>query len=92
LVVLARQPAWGEAQDPPAATVIPKVTSHSLEYCEMLAGRFNALAFEAAVPPSSEVVDLSTEGQRMCALGQVRGGIMRLRKALMLLQHVAEAR
>ncbi len=37
-----------------------------------------------AAPP--EVTSLSTEGQRMCGQGQTRSGIMRLRRALVLLK------
>lgn len=76
------------AGDPSA----PRVTSHSVEYCDWLVIRVNAMIYEARVPPPSDVVDLAAEGQRMCGQGQVRGGIMRLRRALMLIQQIADAR
>lgn len=71
---------------------VPIVTSLTPEYCETLISRINALIYEAQVPPTHEVLDLSTQGQRMCAHGQMRGGVMRLRKALILLQEIADSR
>ena len=41
----------------------------------------------AEAPPPQEVMALSTEGQRMCDQGLTRGGILRLRRALMLMLH-----
>ena len=38
-------------------------------------------------PPPQEVTFLSSEGQRMCDQGQTRGGILRLRRALVLMMH-----
>ena len=40
----------------------------------------------ATVPVPREASDLTTEGQRMCDHGQTRGGIMRLRSALMIME------
>jgi len=44
----------------------------------------------ASSPPPQEVTFLSSEGQRMCDQGQTRGGILRLRRALMLMSHQGE--
>ncbi len=41
----------------------------------------------AEAPPPQEVMVLSSEGQRMCDQGLTRGGILRLRRALVLLLH-----
>ncbi len=84
-------PAGAEGPATPVNGGVPKVTSHSVEYCNMLATRINALVFEARMAPPSNVIELSDEGQRMCANGQVRGGVMRLRKALMTIQEIAES-
>ncbi len=70
----------------------PRVMSNTLEYCDKLTSRIDALIFEAKVPPPSEVMGLSAEGRRMCAQGHVRGGVMRLRKALMIMQEIADSR
>jgi len=63
------------------------VTTDTPEYCLHLLDRVSSMVNVAAVPPPSEVTDLTTEGQRMCDHGQLRGGIARLRRALLLLQH-----
>jgi hypothetical protein len=63
-----------------------EVTSDTPEYCLHLVDRVSALVRLATAPVPHEVTDLSTEGQQMCAHGQTRGGIMRLRNALLLMQ------
>ena len=72
--------------------VTPKITSHSQAYCDHLSERLDAMILVAHIPPSSEMIGLAEEGRRMCDLGQMRGGIMRLRRALLLLQEAAELR
>jgi hypothetical protein len=64
-----------------------EVTTDTQEYCVYLQDKLHTLVLTAAAPPPREVTDLSTEGQRMCDHGQTRGGIMRLRRALLILQH-----
>jgi hypothetical protein len=63
-----------------------EITSDTPEYCLHLLDRVSALVNVAPAPPPQEVTALSAEGQRMCDHGQVRGGIMRLRHALLLMQ------
>ena len=76
-----------------AATAPMELTTDTPEYCNALANRLTGMVRYAAVPPPREVSFLSTEGQRMCALGQTRAGIMRLRKALtLMMQDAAQAR
>jgi hypothetical protein len=65
----------------------PTVTSDSTEYCDVLLNKFTGLARTAVLPPPTEAALLSEEGERMCVHGQIRGGIMRLRRALMILRH-----
>jgi hypothetical protein len=62
-----------------------EVTSDTPEYCQYLSDRVHSQVHLASTPPPREVADLSAEGQRMCEHGQTRGGILRLRRALMLL-------
>jgi hypothetical protein len=71
----------------PAASDAPmEVTSDTPEYCLQLADRLHSsMVRVAAAKMPREVPSLSNEGQKMCANGQTRGGIMRLRKALLLL-------
>lgn len=71
---------------------VPRITSHSRDYCAYLTERLDALMFNAHLAPSAQVISLSEEGRRMCDVGQVRGGVARLRRAVMLLQQVADTR
>ncbi len=62
------------------------VTTDTPEYCLYLLDRVSELVRGAANPVPHEVTDLTTEGHRMCAHGQTRSGIMRLRSALMMME------
>jgi len=62
-----------------------QVTSDTPEYCWQLAAEV-AEARRAAPSPPPRVRVLTSEGQRMCGNGMVRGGILRLRRALLLLR------
>jgi hypothetical protein len=81
----AAQPAPEAPLRGQAATAPMELTTDTQEYCTTLANRLSGMIHYAAVPPPREVSILSSEGQRMCALGQIRPGIMRLRKALTLM-------
>jgi hypothetical protein len=73
------------SQSPPQ-----QVITDTPEYCLHLLDRVSELARVAATPPPQEVTYLSSEGQRMCHQGQTRGGILRLRQALMLMMRQDE--
>ena len=62
------------------------VTTDTPEYCHNLFVRITEAIQAAATPPPVEVASLSAEGERMCNDGLTRGGILRLRRALMILQ------
>ena len=64
-----------------------EVTTDTPEYCIYLQDRVQTQVQLASSPPPPEVTDLSSEGHKMCEHGQTRGGIMRLRRALLLLMH-----
>ncbi len=66
-----------------------QVTTDTPQYCLQLLDRVSELVRINTHPPQ-EVTNLSTEGQRMCDQGQTRGGIMRLRRALVLLRQGGE--
>ena len=74
------------AEVPLTQTIPMQVTSDTPEYCQQLLVRVSDLQRLASAPLPREVVDLTSEGQRMCDHGQTRGGIMRLRSALMLME------
>lgn len=81
---------------PPAGATGPmRVTTDTPEYCVELSERVihaeraapAAGAMTAPAPPhQTEVDQLAAEGQHMCAVGLIRGGLLRLRRALMLLR------
>jgi hypothetical protein len=74
------------AQDQIVQTNPMEVTSDTPEYCLHLLDRVSELVRLATAPVPRDVTDLSTEGHRMCAHGQTRSGIMRLRTALMIME------
>jgi hypothetical protein len=62
-----------------------QVTTDTPAYCWQLAAEVaEARRAVPAAPPGVRV--LVNEGQRMCGNGMVRGGILRLRRALLLLR------
>ena len=65
-----------------------RVITDTPQYCLELLDRVSALLRTWPTPPQ-EVTSLSSEGQRMCDQGQTRSGIMRLRRALVLLRSEA---
>ncbi|MCA3363040.1 MAG: hypothetical protein INF79_04420 [Roseomonas sp.] len=71
LLFAATPAAW-------AQQAAPRLISDSPEYCAELASRFAAIGAEAP----SHLRALADEGQRLCAEGQTRGGIAKLRRAL----------
>lgn len=70
-----------QMQDPPL-----EVTSDTPEYCLKLLDRVSELVRLSAQPAPAEVTTLSSEGERLCDHGQLRGGILRLRRALLMME------
>jgi hypothetical protein len=66
------------------------VTTDTPEYCLQLFDQVSVLVRAATTPPPQEVTSLSSDGQRMCDQGQTRGGILRLRRALLMMLHDQE--
>ncbi len=70
----------------PAVQVKPmQLTTDTPEYCLHLLDRISDQVRLATAPVPREVTILTTEGQRMCAHGQIRSGIARLRSAVMMM-------
>jgi hypothetical protein len=84
LLVISSVPV--AAQDQTTQTSPMEVTSDTPEYCLHLLDRVSELVRVASNPVPRLVTDLAPEGHRMCAHGQTRGGIMRLRSALMIME------
>ncbi len=86
--------AGGQARSqgpPPAQPLLEQppvleVTTDSRAYCRTLAKQIESYR---ALP--REVRDLQAEGWMLCEEGQVRGGINRLRRALMAIRSEREA-
>ncbi|HTW68548.1 MAG TPA: hypothetical protein VME47_01560 [Acetobacteraceae bacterium] len=77
---LQLMPLSASGQGPPQ-----RITTDTPEYCLQLLDRISELVRTIEHPPQ-EATDLSAEGQRMCDQGQTLGGILRLRRALVLLR------
>ncbi|HEY6431007.1 MAG TPA: hypothetical protein VIZ17_03425 [Acetobacteraceae bacterium] len=72
------------AQAPPPAAI----TSDTAAYCHELSERAHELA--ALHPtPSPRTIELLIEGRALCARGQIRGGLLRLRQAVRLMTGAA---
>lgn len=68
-----------------------QITTDTPDYCVQLQEQVGREVRAALSPPPPDVRLLSDEGQHMCDRGQVRGGIARLRRALVLM-HQLETR
>jgi hypothetical protein len=76
LCLLAAAPA--RADDPPSFAL----TTDTLQYCAQLAKQVTDR--HSTIP---DVQRLLADGTDMCGRGQIRGGIRRLRRALVILHH-----
>ena len=74
-----------------AQAPLPELMTDTPEYCAHLHWRLNDLVAHAPSPPPREVIELSDSGQRLCLHGHVRGGVQRLRRALIIMMQRAEA-
>ena len=81
-VILVNLP--GSSPGPPA-----QVTSDTPTYCLQLLDRVSELVHKAVTPPPAEVLTLAADGRKLCEQGKIQGGILRLRRAMMLLTHGA---
>jgi len=63
-----------------------EVTTDTAAYCQRLSTQVGDRV-KTLDPPPPEVVRLSGEGEKLCDEGQVRGGIQRLRRAWLLINH-----
>jgi hypothetical protein len=86
LLALALASAAALSQAPPAAPSGPlRVTTDTVEYCDTLAGQVATVRRQhPTAEPEAE--RLAAEGQHMCDTGLVRAGLLRLRRALLMLQ------
>ena len=67
-----------------------EVITDTPAYCQHLSSQVGERV-KTLTPPPPEVVRLSDEGEKLCDEGQVRGGIQRLRRAWLLINHPEQA-
>ncbi|HUA77514.1 MAG TPA: hypothetical protein VMA86_07560 [Acetobacteraceae bacterium] len=70
--------ASGQSAPTPLLTDTP-------QYCAELSDEVEEDRQALVSPAPAEIEQLAEEGRQLCALGQVRGGIVRLRRAIVLL-------
>ena len=72
----------------PAAgdTTPEEITTDTPAYCQHLFDRVRELVGTVPQPPPETVSTLSNEGHRLCDEGLTRPGILRLRRALMIIE------
>jgi hypothetical protein len=78
----------GSGAGQPAPFVL---TTDTPEYCRHLGDLLSRTLRATPAPPPPDAVDLSSDGRRMCDEGKIRGGILRLRRALVLMQMLPSA-
>jgi hypothetical protein len=70
----------GSGNPPPPV----RITTDTPAYCQLLLQRVHELERLAADPSREQASGLADEGRRLCAVGEVRAGLLRLRHAVML--------
>lgn len=80
--------AWSPARGQPAPAPF-QVMTDTPEYCATLRDRLDRMPPDAPSLVLAEVQSLETEGRRLCDAGETRGGILRMRRALMLMMHAS---
>ncbi len=86
--VFAPHPVSGQETGRGAAAEVPEaVTTEGAEYCAHLQRKYAAIQQAGSNAAAPEAASLSSEGARMCGHGDTRAGILRLRRALVLMMH-----
>lgn len=84
LLTLGAATASSQTAPPPPSGPV-QVTTDTVEYCAFLAARI-ARAQQQRPDAPRQVEELAEEGQHMCTTGLIRGGLVRLRRALLMLR------
>lgn len=79
------RPGWIMASQEDRRDDSLRVTTHTREHCAELAVHATRLR-QTRPGPHREADVLAREGERLCEHGQIRPGIIRLRRAIMLLR------
>lgn len=62
-----------------------RLTTDTPEYCSELLQRLQRAEQDRGHATSQDVLQLSQQGELMCSHGEVRGGILRLRRAMRII-------
>ena len=90
-LLVFRQAGAVRAQPVQPQAPAPEVMTDTAEYCTRLYERVTVMLRQGHVAAQDEVVVLSSAGHRMCEQGHTRSGILRLRRALVIMQQRGEA-
>jgi len=75
--------------DAPAQTAPMPLLTDTPQYCVELSDEVEEDRRALVSPAPPEVEELAEEGRRLCAIGEVRGGIARLRRAMVVLRQIS---
>jgi hypothetical protein len=87
LVAVTDAPAQDSPQNSPQNSPMSVLTD-TQQYCVELSAEVEEERQALLSPAPAEVEALAQEGRHLCAMGEIRGGIDRLRRAVVLL-HLA---
>jgi len=81
-ILLLLSLSWGAAH----AQAPQQVLTDTADYCAELELQVDQAMTHAATAPTQEVRTLYDDGETMCRNGEIKGGIVRLRRALVALR------
>ena len=77
---------WPDVSEPAGSSQPARITTDSLSYCRQLAQRVDGLVQAMPRAAPAEALRLRSEGGRLCAKGELRGGLICLRRAVLILR------
>lgn len=86
LILAVSLAVWPDFSGHSVPPQVARITSDSLSYCHQLQQRVDDLVNAAPRAAPAEALRLRAEGQRMCAQGDLRGGLICLRRAVLILR------
>jgi hypothetical protein len=87
MLLVATVPSARPYQSPPAV-----VTTDTVAYCRELSEKFAELIRVAPRPPEDEVLSMGTDGRHLCQEGKIRGGLLRLRRGVLVMMRNLDQR
>ena len=85
LILAVSLAVWPDFSGRSVAPQAVRITSDSMSYCRQLQQRVDDLVRAAPRAAPAEALRLRAEGHRMCAQGDLRGGLICLRRAVLIL-------